>query len=97
MYIENEVTSEVMSMARDSVLVRILSTGEVRPVGSVHSSTLCHKVHYHYRVRTNVLCEMELHRFPHDTQDCHISLESWSHSVRDLLLTWERPEKVRQL
>ena len=58
-YIENEVTSEVMSMNRDSVFIRILSSGEVN---------------YNYRMRTTVLCEVELKRFPHDFQVEKISL-----------------------
>ena len=52
-YIENEVTSEVMSMNRDSVFLRITRTGEVN---------------YNYRVRTTVLCDIQLKRFPHDFQ-----------------------------
>ena len=52
-YIENEVTSEVMSMNRDSVFLRITRTGEVN---------------YNYRVRTTVLCDIQLKRFPHDYQ-----------------------------
>ena len=52
-YIENEVTSEVMSMNRDSVFLRIIRTGEVN---------------YNYRVRTTVLCDIQLKRFPHDFQ-----------------------------
>ena len=40
-------------MNRDSVLVRILRTGEVN---------------YNYRMRTTVLCEVKLKRFPHDFQ-----------------------------
>ena len=52
-YIENEVTSEVMSMNRDSVFVRILKSGEVN---------------YNYRMRTTVLCDVKLKRFPHDYQ-----------------------------
>ena len=52
-YIENEVTSEVMSMNRDSVFVRILKSGEVN---------------YNYRMRTTVLCDVKLQRFPHDYQ-----------------------------
>ena len=52
-YIENEVTSEVMSMNRDSVFLRITRTGEVN---------------YNYRVKTTVLCDIKLQRFPHDYQ-----------------------------
>ena len=52
-YIENEVTSELMSMNRDSVFVRIARSGEVN---------------YNYRVRTTVLCDIKLMRFPHDSQ-----------------------------
>ena len=57
-YIENEVTSEVMSMNRDSVFLRITKSGEVN---------------YNYRVRTTVLCDIELKRFPHDYQVIFIS------------------------
>ena len=52
-YIENEVTSEVMAMNRDSVFIRILRSGEVN---------------YNYRMRSTVLCEVKLKRFPHDFQ-----------------------------
>ena len=52
-YIENEVTSELMSMNRDSVFLRISRSGEVN---------------YNYRVRTTVLCDIQLKRFPHDSQ-----------------------------
>ena len=52
-YIENEVTSEVMSMNRDSVFLRITKTGEVN---------------FNYRIRTTVLCDIKLKRFPHDFQ-----------------------------
>ena len=62
-YIENEVTSEVMSMNRDSVFLRITKTGEVN---------------YNYRVRTTVLCDIKLKRYPHDFQVYSIFCANYS-------------------
>ena len=52
-YIKNELTSEVMSMNRDSVFLRITKTGELN---------------YNYRIRTTVLSDIKLKRFTDDFQ-----------------------------
>jgi len=61
-------------MTRDSVYIGIENSG---------------LVNYHYRVRTVVLCDMQLSRFPHDSQLCTIKMESWVHSVTEVILKWE--------
>ena len=60
-FIENERESSLMQTTRDSSFVRISSSGEVN---------------FHYRVRTLLVCDMQLARFPHDTQNCTMRLES---------------------
>ena len=60
-FIENERESTLMKTTRDSTFVRIHDTGTV---------------HYHYRLKTVVLCDFKLERFPHDTQNCTIRMES---------------------
>ena len=60
-FIENSRDSTLMRTTGDSTYVRILNTGEVE---------------LHYRLKTVVLCDMKLQRFPHDTQNCTIKFES---------------------
>lgn len=65
-FIENGRESTLMRSTGDSTYVRIFKTGEVE---------------LHYRLKTVVLCDMRLQRFPHDTQNCTILFESceWLH------------------
>ena len=44
---------------------------------------------YCCRVTTTVLCNMDLHRFPHDKQGCSLKLESWTLETDDMMLIWE--------
>ena len=60
-FIENERESSLKQTTRDSSFVRISPLGEVV---------------FHYRVRTLLVCDMDLQRFPHDTQNCTMRLES---------------------
>ncbi len=54
-------SSEVMDLLRRNVFVRIEADGNVL---------------MSYRVFANVLCGMDLRRFPHDEQICFLKLES---------------------
>ena len=60
-FIENERESSLLQNTRDSSFVRITKSGEVV---------------FHYRVKTLLMCDMNLARFPHDTQNCTMGLES---------------------
>ena len=60
-FIENERDSTLMKTTRDSIFVRIMNNG---------------MVYYHYRLKTIVLCDFKLRRFPHDIQNCSLQLES---------------------
>ena len=60
-FIENERESSQLQNTRDSSFVRITQSGEVV---------------FHYRVKTLLMCDMNLARFPHDTQNCTMGLES---------------------
>ena len=47
-----------------------------------------------YRVKTLVLCDMDLKRFPHDTQNCTIKFESWSETVAEISLEWDETTPI---
>ncbi|XP_006817488.1 gamma-aminobutyric acid receptor subunit beta-like, partial [Saccoglossus kowalevskii] len=40
------------------------------------------------RVTLVLICHMHLHRFPMDKQLCHIEMESFSYSIKDVHLKW---------
>ena len=61
LFIENERDSSPKGTTRDSSFVRISPWGEVE---------------FHYRVKNLLVCDMDLQRFPHDTQNCTMKLES---------------------
>ena len=61
LFVENGRDSSIMPATRDSTHVKIWRSGDVE---------------YHYRVKTLVLCDMDLKRFPHDTQNCTMKIES---------------------
>ncbi len=60
-FVENEQSSQVMELVRENVFVAIDRGGNVK---------------MSYRVFANVLCDMDLRRFPHDDQICFIKFES---------------------
>eukprot|EP00095_Tigriopus_kingsejongensis_P005391 snap_masked-scaffold770_size100439-processed-gene-0.9 protein:Tk05391 transcript:snap_masked-scaffold770_size100439-processed-gene-0.9-mRNA-1 annotation:"glycine receptor subunit alphaz1-like" len=74
-FIENEQSSELTKLLRNNIFVRISRSGDVQ---------------MNYRVSAKVLCNMALHRFPHDRQGCSLKLESWTLNANDLILEWER-------
>ena len=55
------ISLQVMTANRHSSFVRLLPCGTVL---------------LHYRLRSILLCDMRLERFPHDTQNCTMRLES---------------------
>ena len=55
------ISLQVMTANRHSSFVRLLPCGTVL---------------LHYRLRSVLLCDMRLERFPHDTQNCTMRLES---------------------
>lgn len=103
-YISNEVESEVMSTVKDSVFVSISSMGEVNyHYRSVDSGEITGLYFSLTRMRSTVLCDIRLKRFPHDYQvispgdlfsyntfqDCELMIESWSLKTHQMILTWE--------
>ena len=60
-FIENERESSLKPSTRDSTFARISPWGEIV---------------FQYRVKTLLVCDMDLQRFPHDTQNCTMRLES---------------------
>ena len=36
-----------------------------------------------------LFCNMDLYRFPFDTQKCRVLFESWSYTTEHLLLVWD--------
>ena len=66
------ISLQVMTANRHSSFVRLLPCGTVL---------------LHYRLRSVLLCDMRLKRFPHDTQNCTMRLESCQYIV-SILQAW---------
>uniref|UniRef100_A0A8C5NJ12 Gamma-aminobutyric acid type A receptor pi subunit n=1 Tax=Junco hyemalis TaxID=40217 RepID=A0A8C5NJ12_JUNHY len=43
-----------------------------------------------YRITTTVACNMDLSKYPMDTQTCRLQLESWGYDENDVTFTWLR-------
>merc|ERR1719220_3452772 len=43
-------------------------------------------------MKSTVLCDIRVQRFPHDYQDCELKMESWSLKTHELILNWESEE-----
>ncbi|ESP02706.1 hypothetical protein LOTGIDRAFT_180167 [Lottia gigantea] len=55
-------------------------------------------VNYSCRISMTLSCDMDLHKYPFDDQDCHIVMESYGYSTSNLIFKWnptpiiKRPE-----
>jgi len=78
-FIENGRESTLMRTTGDSSYVRIFHTGEVE---------------LHYRLKTVVICDMQLNRFPHDIQNCTIKFESWNYPTSEIHLEWDTDSPI---
>uniref|UniRef100_A0A672UQ72 Gamma-aminobutyric acid type A receptor subunit pi n=1 Tax=Strigops habroptila TaxID=2489341 RepID=A0A672UQ72_STRHB len=45
---------------------------------------------YALRITTTVACNMDLSKYPMDTQTCRLQLESWGYDENDVIFTWLR-------
>uniref|UniRef100_A0A8C5UEN7 Gamma-aminobutyric acid receptor subunit pi n=1 Tax=Malurus cyaneus samueli TaxID=2593467 RepID=A0A8C5UEN7_9PASS len=45
---------------------------------------------YALRITTTVACNMDLSKYPMDTQTCRLQLESWGYDENDVVFTWLR-------
>ncbi|XP_077979495.1 glycine receptor subunit alpha-1-like [Glandiceps talaboti] len=71
--------------------------------GHLHDVTMLNKqirltpqgeVTYDMRVSLLLTCYMRLHRFPMDTQNCGIDLESFGYTTRDVFLRWSNQSVI---
>lgn len=78
LYVVNEQDSKVMGSGEDVLLT-------IHSDGTVHQST---------RMKMSLLCLMNLQKFPFDSQNCPIVLESWGYNTSQINLEWEEDSPV---
>nr|XP_056712008.1 gamma-aminobutyric acid receptor subunit pi [Euleptes europaea] len=74
-YIVDSKRSFLHEVTVENRLIRLFSNGTVL---------------YALRITTTVACNMDLSKYPLDTQTCKLQLESWGYDENDILFTWLR-------
>ncbi|XP_054836735.1 gamma-aminobutyric acid receptor subunit pi [Eublepharis macularius] len=74
-YIVDSKRSFLHEVTVENRLIRLFSNGTVL---------------YALRITTTVACNMDLSKYPLDTQTCKLQLESWGYDESDILFTWIR-------
>ncbi|XP_037655265.1 gamma-aminobutyric acid receptor subunit pi isoform X1 [Choloepus didactylus] len=74
-YIVESKTSFLHEVTVGNRLIRLFSNGTVL---------------YALRITTTVACNMDLSKYPMDTQTCKLQLESWGYDGNDVEFTWLR-------
>nr|XP_028578012.1 gamma-aminobutyric acid receptor subunit pi isoform X1 [Podarcis muralis] len=74
-YIVESKKSFLHEVTAENRLIRLFSNGTVL---------------YALRITTTVACNMDLSKYPLDTQTCKLQMESWGYDENDLLYTWLR-------
>ncbi|XP_060053122.1 gamma-aminobutyric acid receptor subunit pi isoform X2 [Erinaceus europaeus] len=74
-YIVESKTSFLHEVTVGNRLIRLFSNGTVL---------------YALRITTTVACNMDLSKYPMDTQTCRLQLESWGYDGRDVEFRWLR-------
>ncbi|CAI5769281.1 gamma-aminobutyric acid receptor subunit pi [Podarcis lilfordi] len=74
-YIVESKNSFLHEVTAENRLIRLFSNGTVL---------------YALRITTTVACNMDLSKYPLDTQTCKLQMESWGYDENDLLYTWLR-------
>ncbi|XP_061163867.1 glycine receptor subunit alpha-2-like [Saccostrea echinata] len=78
-YFVNEETAHFHSVSVPNKMLNIYPDGEVS---------------YSVRVTGTYACHMDLRKYPLDKQICSVSIESYGHSTRSLLVRWKIPPVV---
>ncbi|XP_033922922.1 gamma-aminobutyric acid receptor subunit pi isoform X3 [Melopsittacus undulatus] len=91
------------SFTLDARLVELLWVPDTYIVGSkksyLHDVTVGNRlirlfsngtILYALRITTTVACNMDLSKYPMDTQTCRLQLESWGYDENDIIFTWLR-------
>ncbi|XP_077862223.1 glycine receptor subunit alpha-4-like [Saccoglossus kowalevskii] len=73
LFFTNAKSVTIHSTPKENLLVRIEPNGDVL---------------YSLRLSLVLSCYMFLGKFPMDTQECHLQLESFSYNAKELVLTW---------
>ncbi|XP_053148613.1 gamma-aminobutyric acid receptor subunit pi isoform X2 [Hemicordylus capensis] len=74
-YIVESKRSFLHEVTVENRLIRLFSNGTVL---------------YALRITTTVACNMDLSKYPLDTQTCKLQMESWGYDENDVLFTWLR-------
>ncbi|XP_032998716.1 gamma-aminobutyric acid receptor subunit pi [Lacerta agilis] len=74
-YIVESKKSFLHEVTVENRLIRLFSNGTVL---------------YALRITTTVACNMDLSKYPLDTQTCKLQMESWGYDENDVLYTWLR-------
>lgn len=74
-YIVESKKSFLHEVTVENRLIRLFSNGTVL---------------YALRITTTVACNMDLSKYPLDTQTCKLQMESWGYDENDILFTWLR-------
>ncbi|XP_066495239.1 gamma-aminobutyric acid receptor subunit pi isoform X2 [Tiliqua scincoides] len=74
-YIVESKRSFLHEVTVENRLIRLFSNGTVL---------------YALRITTTVACNMDLSKYPLDTQTCKLQMESWGYDENDILFTWLR-------
>ncbi|XP_060128381.1 gamma-aminobutyric acid receptor subunit pi isoform X2 [Zootoca vivipara] len=74
-YIVESKKSFLHEVTAENRLIRLFSNGTVL---------------YALRITTTVACNMDLSKYPLDTQTCKLQMESWGYDENDVLYTWLR-------
>uniref|UniRef100_A0A8D2JDH7 Gamma-aminobutyric acid type A receptor pi subunit n=1 Tax=Varanus komodoensis TaxID=61221 RepID=A0A8D2JDH7_VARKO len=74
-YIVESKRSFLHEVTVENRLIRLFSNGTVL---------------YALRITTTVACNMDLSKYPLDTQTCKLQMESWGYDENDVLYTWLR-------
>nr|XP_060642192.1 gamma-aminobutyric acid receptor subunit pi [Anolis sagrei ordinatus] len=74
-YIVESKKSFLHEVTAENRLIRLFSNGTVL---------------YALRITTTVACNMDLSKYPLDTQTCKLQMESWGYDENDVLFTWLR-------
>ncbi|XP_037080118.1 pH-sensitive chloride channel 2-like [Pollicipes pollicipes] len=73
-YLVNQKDAQIIDVSTTNTFVSVCPDGGV---------------HFSFRVKTTLFCDMYLKKFPFDNQVCQVLLESWLHTTQDLVMTWE--------
>ncbi|XP_050416972.1 glycine receptor subunit alpha-2 isoform X1 [Patella vulgata] len=53
-------------------------------------------LYYSCRISMTLSCDMDLHKYPFDDQDCHIVMESYGYSTSNLIFKWNSQPIIKR-